>query len=67
MQIVVNGEPKSFPGQTLLTDYLSELGLQDKKAIAVALNGEVVAREHYESIELGDGDILEIVKAIGGG
>ena len=67
MHITVNGEPRTLETPKLLTDFLSELGLENKKAIAVALNGEVIAREFYQSIKLSDGDRLDIVRAIGGG
>ena len=67
MQITVNGEIRSFETSMLLTEFLSELGLENRKAIAVALNGEVISRELYKSTKLDHGDRLEIVRAIGGG
>ena len=50
-----------------LINLIEELGLAERKAIAIALNGEVLKREDYAGIVLSEGDSLEIVRAIGGG
>jgi len=38
-----------------------------KLQVAVAVNGEVVRRADWASIELSEGDEVEIVRAVGGG
>ena len=49
------------------TDFLKDLGLGDRKAIAVALNGTVIPRDQYDRTRVQNEDTLEIVRAIGGG
>ena len=50
-----------------LASYLEYLGLQNRKSIAIALNGEVVPRTLFPQTKISVGDSLEIVRAIGGG
>jgi sulfur carrier protein len=65
--IRVNGEEKSLNSSCTVSDFLTGLGLGDRKAIAVALNGTVVPRDQYDCTSIGNEDTLEIVRAIGGG
>jgi sulfur carrier protein len=37
------------------------------RLVAVAINGEVVPKDRYESTRVRDGDTLEIVRMVGGG
>lgn len=52
-------------GRTL-ADYLS-FANYDPKRIAVERNGEIVPKAQYEKTVLADGDVLEIVRFVGGG
>ena len=65
--VKVNGEEKSLNSSCSISDFLTGLGLGDRKAIAVALNGTVVPRDQYDCIRIDNEDTLEIVRAIGGG
>ena len=65
--ISVNGEEKSLNSSCTVSDFLTGLGLGDRKAIAVALNGTVVPRDQYDCTRVDNEDTLEIVRAIGGG
>ncbi len=66
MNLRVNGKDVELaPGVTLL-DYVTGLGV-DPRAVAVELNGEIVARESYNERTLKEGDQLEIVRMVGGG
>lgn len=62
----VNGRPVELEGPTPLLDYLAGLGV-DARAVAVEVNGEIVQREGYARCTLGDGDVVEIVRMVGGG
>lgn len=66
MQITVNGEPHRLDAPLKLDALLRELALGERR-VAVELNGEIVPRSRHPQIELGDGDELLIVHAIGGG
>ena len=65
--VKVNGEAKSLNSSCSIKDFLKDLGLGDRKAIAVALNGTVIPRDQYDRTRVHNKDTLEIVRAIGGG
>jgi len=62
----VNGKSVELPGPTPLLDYVRELGI-DSRAIAVEVNGEILHRDNYAGCTLTDGDVVEIVRMVGGG
>ena len=35
--------------------------------VAVGYNGEVIKKEEFSKVRLNDGDVLEIVRPVGGG
>ncbi|MFL2784039.1 MAG: sulfur carrier protein ThiS [Dehalococcoidia bacterium] len=67
IEIRINGNIERIEDDSTLDSYLQILGLQDRKAIAIALNGEVIPREQFSQTKISVGDSLEIVRAIGGG
>ena len=67
MVVNLNGKTHEIKLGLTLINLIEELGLAERKAIAIALNGEVLKREDYAGIVLSEGDSLEIVRAIGGG
>ena len=67
IEIRINGNIERIEDDSTLYSYLQILGLQDRKAIAIALNGEVIPREQFSQTKISVGDSLEIVRAIGGG
>ena len=66
MDVVINGDPHSFPGPLTVHDLLSRLDLDPRK-IAVERNLEIVPRSIYAEMMVEEGDSLEIVHFIGGG
>lgn len=62
----VNGREVELSRPTALPEYLRELGV-DPRAIAVEHNGEILQRDFYESCLLREGDVVEIVRMVGGG
>ena len=66
INLVVNGKPRPIDVALDLESYLSSFGL-DLKHVAVGYNGDVLKREQYPEVTLRDGDILEIVRPVGGG
>lgn len=62
----INGKPRQFESAIMMADLIRDLGLEDKR-IAVERNGEIVPRSEFVSVELADGDTIEIVGAVGGG
>tara|TARA_B100001179_G_scaffold205761_1_gene169268 strand:- start:444 stop:647 length:204 start_codon:yes stop_codon:yes gene_type:complete len=67
MNINLNGKSHEINSDTSLIRLIDDLGLTGRKAIAIALNGEVLARDSYKETILNEGDSLEVVRAIGGG
>jgi sulfur carrier protein len=66
LHIVVNGEPRDVTAGTTLRALLDELEI-GAGPVAVERNGDVVPRAEHASVELVDGDVLEIVHFVGGG
>ena len=66
MQLIVNGEPRTFDDVADVAALVSVLGLNVKK-VAVERNLEIVPRSAYGMTALMDGDRIEIVHFIGGG
>ena len=65
MQVSVNGQIEEIQAQSLESYLASKLLLG--RRIAVELNGKIVPKSQFSSVMLVDGDVLEIVSAIGGG
>lgn len=66
IQISVNNEPLEIAADTLLSAALTSWSYGDSK-IAVAINGEFVPRSTYSERLLKQGDLIDIVKPVGGG
>ena len=66
IDLIINGQARSFPAPLSVTALLEHLELQGKR-IALERNGEIIPRSTFAALELNDGDALEIVIAVGGG
>ncbi len=66
INISLNNEPKEIAQDTLLSAALLDWGFGEIK-IAVAINGEFVPRSTYAERQLKAGDLVDIVKPVGGG
>ncbi|MBT06385.1 MAG: thiamine biosynthesis protein ThiS [Rhodospirillaceae bacterium] len=66
MQIILNGTKKDFQNQISVAVLIKELGLDERK-IAVERNREIVPKTEFNSLNLCEGDQIEIVHFIGGG
>ncbi|MSQ12248.1 MAG: sulfur carrier protein ThiS [Dehalococcoidia bacterium] len=66
MVVTVNGKKRQLNDPTSLMEFLQGLKV-NFKFLAVGYNGEVVPKRDYGAVVLQDGDVLEIVKPIGGG
>jgi sulfur carrier protein len=64
--ITINGRLQSFAAPLSVSRALEHLALQNKR-IALERNGEIVPRSQFDTVELADGDTIEIVVAVGGG
>lgn len=63
--VKINGTASDLAGQTV-AQYLAQAGW-DAARLAVERNGDIVPRARYGETVLEDGDVLEIVRFVGGG
>ena len=66
MEIVLNGTAHQLGAQHSVAALVAALNLSDK-AVAVAVNRNVIARQRWEEYQLQAHDEVEVVRAIGGG
>jgi thiamine biosynthesis protein ThiS len=64
--IQVNGKAIELDGPTPLTSYLEMLGVS-QRTVAVEHNRMIIERDAYATTILQDGDVVEIVRMVGGG
>ncbi|MBR7782375.1 sulfur carrier protein ThiS [Undibacterium luofuense] len=64
--IQLNGEARSWDATAPVAALIAELQLTNK-AVAVAVNREIVTRARWQEHQLQAGDQVDIVRAIGGG
>ena len=65
MSIRVNGQDRDFDDQTLAS-VITRMHLNPKR-VAAELNGVIIRRSDFESTQVRDGDVLELVGFVGGG
>lgn len=66
INLMVNGKPRALENSVNLAAYVASFGF-NLQHIAVGYNGEVLRRERFAEVTLRDGDVLEIVRPVGGG
>ncbi|HMK61737.1 MAG TPA: sulfur carrier protein ThiS [Dissulfurispiraceae bacterium] len=65
MNILLNGESKQTKCKTV-SELLNELDIRLGR-VAVEVNLQIIRKTDYESHQLSEGDIVEIVNFVGGG
>jgi sulfur carrier protein len=66
VQLIVNGAGRELPGGSTVADLVREVTDQ-RRGLAVAVNGEVVPRGGWPATVLADGDRVEVLSAAQGG
>lgn len=66
MQIQVNGESRTVPEGFTATQLVDEMQLGGRR-IAMEVNMEIVPRSTFDQHVFVEGDVIEIVHAVGGG
>lgn len=66
MNITLNGKPHALDPTYNIVDLMRSLGYEGKR-IAVERNGDIVPKSLHAETALAEGDVLEIVVAVGGG
>ena len=65
MKLTVNGDTLILNGTTI-ADLVTQLALTGRR-LAVEVNREIIPKSQHGDFTLGEGDVVEIVHAIGGG
>ena len=66
IRLHINGRDVELDGPTRLADYLAAIGV-DSRAVAVELNERILERSELPDAVLNEGDVVEIVRMVGGG
>lgn len=66
ISITLNGSPHPLSAPVSVGELLERLGHAGRR-VAVERNGEIVPRSRHQDTLLEDGDVVEIVVAVGGG
>ncbi|GAB3175633.1 sulfur carrier protein ThiS [Micromonospora palomenae] len=66
MQLIVNGAGRDLPGGSTVADLVRAV-TEQRRGLAVAVNGEVVPRTGWPATVLRDGDRVEVLSAAQGG
>jgi sulfur carrier protein len=66
VQVWINGEQRELADGARVRDALAVLGAPEH-GVAVAVDGEVVPRADWPSVELADGARVEVLTAVQGG
>lgn len=66
MNITVNGEPRDVQPDMSIRSLIESLSLKPELT-AVQLNETIVHRDDLHATMLSDGDIVELIRVVGGG
>ncbi|WP_147695272.1 sulfur carrier protein ThiS [Vogesella mureinivorans] len=66
IQIQLNGEAHALPAGTTVATLIEQLGHAGRR-VAVEVNREIVPKSRHAEHVLADGDVVELVHALGGG
>ena len=66
INLIVNGKPRDLESSLDLVSFLEGYGV-NLQHVAVGYNGIVLEKETFPEVVLKQGDVLEIVKPVGGG
>jgi len=66
MKITVNGETKEITPETTLVSFIRDMDLNPDNVV-VECNGKIIKRDEYDSLVLQEGNVLELIRFVGGG
>lgn len=66
MMITVNGKTETLEKSCTLSNFLLLKGIEPK-TVVIELNGNIPEKTEWDSISIADGDVIEILKFMGGG
>ncbi|HTW08124.1 MAG TPA: sulfur carrier protein ThiS [Acidimicrobiales bacterium] len=66
LRVQLNGQDVVLQARATVSDVLASLGC-GTRGVAVAVNAELVRRSDWPSVELSEGDRVEVLHAVAGG
>lgn len=66
MELIINGENKTFDDSFSLQEIITDLKIEDK-VMAAAVNMEIVKKDDWSSFVPKDADKIELLQFVGGG
>ncbi len=66
ISVTINGEAREMPEGLTVEGLLAHLDLHER-LVVVEKNREIVRREDYGGVDVGEGDAFELVHFVGGG
>ena len=66
MNITLNGKEKDIAENTSVGNLVNELKLKDTPIVA-EISGKIIKPENYDSTILEEGNIVELIRFVGGG
>ena len=66
MKITCNGETKEITPNTTLVNFIKEMELNPDTVVAEC-DGRIINRDEYDYLVLQDGNVLELIRFVGGG
>ena len=66
ISVTLNGETREVPDGLTVTGLLAHLELHER-LVVVEKNREIIRREDYASVDVAEGDAIELVHFVGGG
>jgi sulfur carrier protein len=66
MQVSINGDIKTLEPHTTIASLLAMLGANATQ-VAVECNGEIIPKSIHAETRCNEGDVIELVRFIGGG
>ncbi len=66
LNIHLNGESRALESSVSVAELLEQLGISGKR-LAVELNREILPKSQHATTILTEGDVVEVVGAVGGG
>ena len=67
MNVILNNNPEILPGEVLTIRQILTLKTFTFPNLVVKINGVLVRKPSYDSAEVHDGDVVEIIHLISGG
>jgi sulfur carrier protein len=67
VKVSVNGVERELASGSTVADVVRALVETPERGVAVALDGEVVPRSQWQATSLGEGQAVEVLRAVQGG